>query len=83
MQNNVFFSLIDINKNIINNNVILKEKCYIAPHLMGAEAHIPVEQPNQHDEEMDPSNTTNVQNYQNSQVLHNAASAFLQCCLLQ
>ena len=50
---------------------------------MGAEAHIPVEQPNQRDEEMDPSNTTKVQNYQNSQVLHNAASAFPQYCLLQ
>lgn len=50
---------------------------------MGAEVHILVELPNQRDEEMDPSNTTNVQNCQNFQVLHNVASAFPQCFLLQ
>lgn len=50
---------------------------------MGAEVHIPVELPNQRDEEMDPSNTTNVQNCQNFQVLHNAASVFPQYFRLQ
>lgn len=81
MQNNAFFSLIDVNNN--NDNVIVKEKCYTILYLMGAEVHIPVELPNQHDEEMDPSNTTNNQSCQNFQVLHNAASAFLQCFQLQ
>ena len=50
---------------------------------MGVEARTLVEQPTQRDEETDPSNTTNVQHYQNPQVLHNAASAFPQCCLPQ
>lgn len=50
---------------------------------MAAEVHIPVELPNQCDEEMDPSNTTNAQNCQNFQGLRNAASAFPQCFLLQ
>lgn len=50
---------------------------------MGAEAHIPVEQPSQRDEEMDPSNTTSAQNCQSFQVLHNAASAVPQCFLLR
>lgn len=51
--------------------------------LMGAETHIPIEQSNQRDEEMDPNNTTSAQNCQSFPVLSNAASIFPQCSLVQ